>query len=113
MRKIWDLEEQKESNQLVREVNLMTMSESKTLEKISAYIVENKLKETLEAEVKYMVVKAKRNEAHLEGPGKDFNPEPLDKVQDEVHGQRLDAIYDDEPLGFEKDLLANNIKMLA
>ena len=30
-----------------------------------------------------------------------------------MQGQRLDAIYDDEPLGFEKDPLANNIKMLA
>ena len=30
-----------------------------------------------------------------------------------MQNQRLDAIYDDEPLGFEKDLLANSVKMLA
>ena len=30
-----------------------------------------------------------------------------------MQSQRLDAIYDDEPLGFEKDLVAPNIKMLA
>lgn len=52
-------------------------------------------------------------EFHQRGPGKDFDPEPPDKVQDEDQGQRLDAIYDEEPLGFEKDLLATNIKMLA
>lgn len=50
---------------------------------------------------------------HLEGPGKDFDPEPPDKVRNKVQGQKLDTIYDDEPLGFEKDPLENNIKMLA
>ncbi|XP_050897903.1 uncharacterized protein LOC127104792 [Lathyrus oleraceus] len=49
-----------------------------------------------------MVVEAKRTEAHLEGPGKDFKPEPPDKVQDEVQGQRLDTIYDDEPFWVSK-----------
>ena len=34
-------------------------------------------------------------------------------MPEEMQEQRLDAIYDDEPLGFEKDPLANNIKMLA
>lgn len=80
------MEEHKESNQLVGEVNLMAMSESKTLEKILAYIAGGKLKVTLEVEVKYMVIEAKRNEAHLEGPDKDFEPEPPDKVQDELQG---------------------------
>lgn len=50
---------------------------------------------------------------YLVGLGKDFDPEPPDKVLDEVQGQRLDTIYDDEPLGFEKDPLASNPKMLA
>lgn len=62
------------------------MSESKTLKKILAYIVGKKLKAALEAEAKYMAVEAKRNEAHLEGLAKDFKPEPLDKVQDEMQG---------------------------
>lgn len=60
-----------------------------------------------------MAMEAKKNEAHLEGPSKDFHPKPPVKVQDELQGHRLDAIYDDEPLGFEKDPLVNNIKMLA
>lgn len=60
-----------------------------------------------------MVIKAKKNEMHLEGPSKHFHPDPHNKVQDEVQGQRLDTICEDEPLGFEKDPLANNTKMLA
>ena len=32
---------------------------------------------------------------------------------DEKQDRRLDTIYDDEPLGFERDPLANNTKMLA
>lgn len=44
-----------------------------------------------------------------EGPGKDFDPRPPDEGQDEERGQRLDAIYNDKPLGFEKDLLATNV----
>lgn len=71
----------------------MTMFESKTLKNILVYIAENKLKMDLEAEVKYMAAEAKRNEVHLEGPGKDSKPESPDKVQDERQGQRLDTIY--------------------
>ena len=69
--------------------------------------------EALEDEVKYMAVKANEKVALPEGPGKDFDPEPPDSREEEVQGQRLDAIYDDEPLGFEKDLLESNIKKLA
>lgn len=60
-----------------------------------------------------MAVDAKFDEVHLERPGKDLNPEPPNKVQYEVQRQMLDAIYDEKPLGFEKDLLENNAKMLA
>lgn len=59
-----------------------------------------------------MVVEASKD-FHQTGPGNDFDPEPPDKVQNKDQGQRLDAIYDDEPLGFEKDPLATNVKMLA
>lgn len=51
-------------------------------------------KTTLEAGIKYMALKAKHDEGQLKGTGKYFNPELPDKVQDEVEGQRLDAIYD-------------------
>lgn len=91
----------------------MIMSESKTLEKISTYIAENRLKAALEAKIKYMVVEANKTEVHLEVPRKDFEPEPPDKNHDEMRSQRLNAIYDDEPLGFERDPLAPNIKMLV
>lgn len=47
------------------------------------------------------------------GPGKDFDPEPLDEKNDHTQNQRLDAIYDDEPLGFKKDPSSNSAKMLA
>lgn len=78
-----------------------------------AYIAENRLKVALEAEVKYMAVEANKIEVHLDGLGKDSESEPPDKSHDEVQGQRLDAIYDDEPLGFERDPMTPNIKMLA
>lgn len=101
------------SNQLDGDMNLVIMSEAKTLERISAYIAEKRLKVALEAEVEYMVVEAKKAIVHLEGHGIDFEPEPPDKEQHEVQSERLDAIYDEEPLGFERDPLAPNLKMLV
>lgn len=47
------------------------------------------------------------------GPEKDFDPRAPDEGQEEDQDQRLDVIYDDGPLGFKKDPLATNIKMLA
>lgn len=91
----------------------MIMSESNRLEKILVYIAENKLKATLEGEVKYIIVEAKYTEVHLEEPGVDFEPKPPDKQHVYMTIQRLDAIYDDEPLAFEKDPVTPNIKMLA
>ena len=67
----------------------------------------------LEAEVKYMATQANDQQISSAGPGKDFDPEPPDTMLEGMQEQRLDAIYDDEPLGFEKDPLANNIKMLV
>lgn len=103
----------KVSNPQVGEVNSVMMSDLKTLKRILAYVAENKLKAALEVEFKYMVVEAKKIQMHLDGPGKDFNPEPSDKVPNKVQGQRLDAIYDDEPLDFEKYPLESNTNMLA
>lgn len=88
------------------------MTKFEALKRILAYIAGKKQQVALEAEDKHLVVEANK-ELHPKGPGKDFGPEPPDKVQDEVEGQRLDAIYDDEPLGFEKDPLATNINMMA
>lgn len=59
-----------------------------------------------------MVVEASK-EFHQIGPGKDFDPDLPNKLQEEDQGQRFDAIYDEKASGFEKDPLATNIKMLA
>lgn len=99
-------------NPHVGEANSVLMTEFTTLKWILAYIAENKQQLALEAEVKNMDVEASED-SHQIGSGKDFDPMPPDKVQDEQQGQKLDAIYDDEPLGFEKDPLATNVKMLA
>src|SRR4051812_35520177 len=48
-----------------------------------------------------------------------FIPKTLDakisdeQVSSEQTAQRLDAIYNEEPLGFEKDPMASSVKMLA
>src|SRR4051812_29096523 len=41
------------------------------------------------------------------------NPVRMVNTTEEEFTQKLDAIYDEEPLGFEKDPMASNIKMLA
>ena len=90
------------------------MSESSFFEKSSAYLVENRLKKALEAEVKIMVMEANEETNHTKGHGVFFKPKPLDKEKSvEEKDQRLDAIYDDGPLGFEKGPMASNAKMLA
>lgn len=99
-------------NPRVGEANSVLMTEFATLKRILAYIAENKQQLALEAEVKNMVVEASED-SHQIGLGKDFDPMPPDKVQNKNQGHRLDAINDDEPLGFEKDPLATNVKMLA
>src|SRR4051812_40618812 len=95
------------------------MTESSFFEKISAYIAENKRKTALEAELSSMTVEAIQKKGEAPSPGIHFIPQPPDdtvqddKVSSEEVNQRLDAIYDEEPLGFEKDPMASNIKMLA
>ena len=94
------------------EVNPVMMTEFVTLKRISAYIAANKQQLALEAEVKNMDVEA--NEvSRPKGPGKYFDPRPPVEGQEKERDQRLDAIYDDESLGFEKDPLATNVKILA
>ncbi|KAK2395777.1 hypothetical protein QL285_057482 [Trifolium repens] len=74
------------------------MTESNAWARITAYMAETKLNTALEADVQQnMVVEAKVE--------KDGNPAP--------QIQRLDCIYDDEPLGFERDPLNETPKMQA
>ena len=67
-------------------------------------MAENESKAALEAEINKSTTKT--NEVSGEGskcsPFKDFEMD-----------QRLDAIYDKEPLGFERDPINSGVKMLA
>ena len=79
-----------------------------------AYLAENKLNTALEAKVKHMVVEAKDEAMHAKGLRMDFKPRPPDEeVPFEEKDQRLDAIYDEEPLGFEKDPTTSSAKMMS
>src|SRR4051812_1238891 len=97
----------------------LIMSESVFFEKISAYVAENKRKAALEAELsstKIDTVLTKEGITELEIRTSFEVPEdtaPVEEIIREESSQRLDAIYDEEPLGFEKDPMASNIKMLA
>lgn len=92
-------------------MNSVVMIKFTVLKRISAYIAESKQQLALEDEFKNIVIEASEV-SQSKGLGKDFDPIPPDKGQNEEQDQRLDVIYDDEPLGFEKDPLATNIKML-
>src|SRR4051812_17585377 len=97
----------------------LIMSESAFFEKISAYVAENKRQAALEAELsstKIDTVLIKEGITELEIRTSFELPEgtvPVEEIIREEPSQRLDAIYDEEPLGFEKDPMASNIKMLA
>lgn len=83
------------------------MSELHALKKISAYIAENKLNSALEAEAN-MAVEAGDKQV-LEDFVMSIDPKTLDKSvehKEDINMQRLDCIYDDKPLGFEKDPMA-------
>ncbi|XP_050897324.1 uncharacterized protein LOC127104162 [Lathyrus oleraceus] len=78
------------------------MAELEALKRILTYVTEKKIKLVLEAE-ENMVVEAyvSKKEDILA-----IEPEPPDKsvvTKGNVNMQCLDCIYDDEPLGFEKD----------
>jgi hypothetical protein len=67
-------------------------------DKITAYVAENQLNTAKEAEILQKVV----IETLVE-----------DTTDDLIDDQKLDCIYDDEPLGFEEDPLGSTIKMRA
>ena len=94
-------------------MNLVIIIQAASRNRIVANVAVTMMIAALESEVKYMATQANDQELPSAGPGKDFDPEPPDIMPEGMQEQRLDAIYDDEPLGFEKDPLANNIKMLA
>src|ERR1051325_11106139 len=83
------------------------MTESSFFEKILAYMAENEWEAALEAEIGNMA--AEVNEIDRDG-SKDS---PFKEHEIVEIDQRLDAIYDKEPLGFEKDPTDSGAKMLA
>jgi len=64
--------------------------------RIPAYLVENKIKKDLENELQQKMVIGTIEKDDVEA----INEEPKEIM---VEGQKLDCIFDDEPLGFEKD----------
>ncbi|KAK2456506.1 hypothetical protein QL285_003866 [Trifolium repens] len=76
----------------------VTMAESSAWARITAYMAETKLNTTLEADVHQNMA----TEAKVESDGISM-----------PQAQRLDCIYDEEPLGFEKDPLNETPKMQA
>src|ERR1051325_8221572 len=85
----------------------LPMIESSFFEKISAYMAENEWKAALETEVDSMAVEVNK----IDGDGSKSSL--LEKQEIVEINQRLDAIYDKEPLGFEKDPTDSGAKMLA
>ena len=74
------------------------MSKPNFWDKITAYVAENKLNIAKEAELLQNEVV----ETSVENTSDDL-----------VEDQRLDCIYDDEPLGFEEDPLGSTTKMMV
>ena len=56
------------------EVNSVIMTESQALQRVSAYVAENRMIAALEDEVKYMSIKANEQVPLPEGPGKILRP---------------------------------------
>src|ERR1051325_5764917 len=84
----------------------LTMSELEALQRISAYVAENKINSALEAEGNLDVVASKgwlSNEVNMAVEPK---PPSIQVLKEDVEEHRLDCIYDEEPLGFEKDPMA-------
>jgi len=74
------------------------MTEPNVWDKITAYVAKNGFNTTKEAEIMQKEV----IETLVE-----------DTIEDLVDDQKLDCIYDDEPLGFEEDPLGSTTKMRA
>src|ERR1051325_3878751 len=82
---------------------ILLMTESSFFKRISAYMDENEWRAASEAEIDSII---EVNE--MKGNGSKESPCEENEID-----QRLDAIYDTEPLGFEKDPTNSGAKMLA
>src|ERR1044072_3208442 len=102
---LWKITTQRNSCRQAGETITTVMSELEALRRISAYIAKNKINSAIEVEEEKMATEAVKLSV-LEEVILAVEPEALDKsklVNKSVVEQRLDCIYDDEPLGFEKD----------
>src|ERR1051325_1375635 len=88
-------------------LTVLLMIESSFFEKISAYMAENERKTALEAEIDNRAAEVNK----IDGDGSKGSP--LEENVIVEIDQRLDAIYDKEPLGFEKDPTNSGAKMLV
>src|ERR1044072_2608768 len=99
------------------------MSEADALDKITAYMAENRINAALEAGLYHkMALEAIHVEKHESNRNIVLRPQDLNLLTDEHHSikeegirtnQRLDCIYDDEPLGFERDPSISTKRMQA
>ena len=99
------------------------MSEANALDRITAYMVENRINTALEAELNQkLAVEAIIVENDEDNPNMVNRPDDVElhtnsnaKVEEEGISatQMLDCIYDDEPFGFEKDPQISTKRMQA
>src|ERR1044072_2916404 len=99
------------------------MSEANALNKITAYMAENRINAALEAELyqkmaleAILVEKAEDNQDMVNQPNDSelrINDHSSIKEEGIPTSQRLDCIYDDEPLGFERDPNISTKRMQA
>src|ERR1051325_8282716 len=93
----------REDGQQAGSSTTLLMIESSFFERILSYMAENEWKAASEAEIDSIV-----EENEMKGAGSKDSP-----CEENEREQRLDAIYDTEPLGFEKDPTNLGAKMLA
>jgi hypothetical protein len=79
-------------------MSALMMTEPDVWDKIMAYVAENSEKAALEAEIE--------QEKSIKDANDDFQ-------FSSIESQRLNCIYDDEPLGFEKDPMGSAEKIKA
>src|ERR1044072_4766820 len=99
------------------------MSEAEALDKITAYMAENRINAALEAGLYHkMALEAIHVEKDESNQNVVFRPQdsklltsdhPTAKEEGISTSQRLDCIYDDEPLGFERDPHISTKRMQA
>src|ERR1044072_5473830 len=99
------------------------MSEADTLNRITAYMAENRINAALEADLEQnmalkaiIVEKSENNSNMVKRPNvAELQTVAFDEVEEKgtPATQRLDCIYDDELLGFEKDRQISTTRMQA